>query len=50
MGEFDFILGRDMINVLYDYFEKEIEIVMKIGVRKIFIDLVLILGYINIYY
>lgn len=39
-----------MIDVLYNYFEKEIEIVMKIGVKKIFIDLVVGVGYINFYY
>ena len=50
VGEFDFTSGRDMINVLYDYFEKEIEIATKIGVRKIFIDPALGAGYANFYY
>ena len=50
VGEFDFTSGRDMINVLYDYFEKEIEIATKIGVRKIFVDPALTLGYTNLYY
>lgn len=50
VGEFDFTSGRDMINVLYDYFEKEIEIATKIGVRKIFIDPAPTLGYTNIHY
>lgn len=50
VGEFDFTSGRDMINVLYDYFEKEIEIATKIGVRKIFVDPALTVGYTNLYY
>ena len=50
VGEFDFTSGRDMINVLYDYFEKEIEIATKIGVRKIFIDPALGAGYANFFY
>ena len=50
VGEFDFTSGRDMINVLYNYFEKEIEIATKIGVRKIFIDPALGVGYTNFYY
>ena len=47
VGDFDFTSGRDMINVLYDYFEKEIEIATKIGVRKIFVDPALTVGYTN---
>ena len=50
VGEFDFTSGRDMINVLYNYFEKEIEIATKIGVRKIFIDPALGAGYANFFY
>ena len=50
VGEFDFTSGRDMIDVLYDYFEKEIEIATKIGVRKIFVDPALTVGYTNLYY
>ena len=50
VGKFDFTSGRDMIDVLYDYFEKEIEIATKIGVRKIFIDPALGAGYANFYY
>ena len=50
VGEFDFTSGRDMINVLYNYFEKEIEIATKIGVRKIFVDPALTVGYTNLYY
>ena len=50
VGEFDFTSGRDMINVLYNYFEKEIEIATKIGVRKIFIDPAVGVGYTNFYY
>ena len=50
VGEFDFTSGRDMINVLYNYFEKEIEIARKIGVRKIFIDPALGAGYANFFY
>ena len=49
VGKFDFTSGRDMIDVLYDYFEKEIEIATKIGVRKIFIDPALGAGYANFY-
>ena len=50
VGEFDFTSGRDMINVLYNYFEKEIEIATKIGVKKIFIDPAVGVGYTNFYY
>lgn len=50
VGEFDFTSGRDMIDVLYDYFEKEIEIATKIGVKKIFIDPAVGVGYTNFYY
>ena len=50
VGEFDFTSGRDMINVLYNYFEKEIERATKIGVRKIFIDPALGAGYANFFY
>ena len=49
VGKFDFTSGRDMIDVLYDYFEKEIEIATKMGVRKIFIDPALGAGYANFY-
>lgn len=50
VGEFDFTSGRDMIDVLYDYFGKEIEIATKIGVKKIFIDPAVGVGYANFYY
>ncbi|ABG50132.1 Dihydropteroate synthase [Trichodesmium erythraeum IMS101] len=50
VGEFDFTSGRDMIDVLYNYFEKEIEIATKIGVKKIFIDPAVGVGYTNFYY
>jgi dihydropteroate synthase len=36
VGDFNF--GDDPINLMYDYFAKEIEIATKVGVKKIFID------------
>lgn len=34
----DFDFGEDPINLMYDYFGKEIEIATKAGVKKIFVD------------
>lgn len=50
VGEFDFAVDKDPINLLYDYFGKEIEKATKLGVRKIFIDPAVGLGYTNFYY
>jgi dihydropteroate synthase len=50
VGEFDFRIAKDPIDVLYDYFGKEIEKATKLGVRKIFIDPAVGLGYTNFYY
>ncbi len=36
--EFDYTLAKDPIDLVYDYFGKEIERATKLGVRKIFID------------
>ncbi len=50
VGEFDFTLAKDPINVVYDYFGKEIEKATKLGVNKIFLDPAIGLGYKNFYY
>lgn len=50
VGEFDFKSAKDPINLLYNYFSKEIEIATKLGVKKIFIDPAIGLGYTNFYY
>lgn len=50
VGEFDFKSAKDPINLVYDYFGKEIEIATKLGVKKIFIDPAIGLGYTNFYY
>ncbi|WP_254564975.1 dihydropteroate synthase [Oscillatoria sp. HE19RPO] len=50
LGEFDFNLAEDPIDVLYDYFGKEIEKATKVGVKKIFVDPAVGLGYSNFYY
>ncbi|NEP46932.1 MAG: dihydropteroate synthase, partial [Okeania sp. SIO2H7] len=50
VGDFDFMSGTDTMNLLYDYFAKEIETATKLGVRKIFIDPAVGLGYTNFYY
>ncbi|KKD36906.1 dihydropteroate synthase [Limnoraphis robusta] len=50
VGDFDFSLAKDPIDLVYDYFGKEIEKATKLGVRKIFIDPALGLGYTNFYY
>jgi len=49
VGEFDFKSGKDPIDVLYDYFGKEIETATKLGVRKIFLDPAVGIGYSNFY-
>jgi len=50
VGEFELDVTKDPIDLLYDYFGKEIEIATKHGVRKIFIDPAVGLGYTNLYY
>ncbi len=50
VGEFDFNLAQDPIDLFYDYFGQEIERATKLGVRKIFIDPAVGLGYTNFYY
>jgi dihydropteroate synthase len=50
VGDFDFASGKDPIALVYDYLAKEIEIATKLGVRKIFIDPAVGLGYTNFYY
>ncbi|MEB3885994.1 dihydropteroate synthase [Lyngbya sp. CCY1209] len=50
VGEFDFTLAKDPIEFLYNYFGKETEIATKLGVKKIFIDPAVGLGYSNFYY
>ncbi|MBO1351709.1 MAG: dihydropteroate synthase [Hormoscilla sp. GUM202] len=47
---FDFNVAKDPIDLLYDYFGKELEIATKMGVKKIFIDPGFGLGYTNFYY
>ncbi|MBW4594077.1 MAG: dihydropteroate synthase [Brasilonema angustatum HA4187-MV1] len=48
VGEFTFT--EDPIDLVYDYFAKEIETATKLGVRKIFIDPGMGFGYQNFYY
>ena len=50
LGKFDFTLAHDPIDLVYDYFAKEIEKATQLGVRKIFIDPAIGLGYTNFYY
>lgn len=50
VGEFEFNVAADPIDLLYDYFGKEIDIATKHGVKKIFIDPGFGLGYTNFYY
>ncbi|MGB3639943.1 MAG: dihydropteroate synthase [Rivularia sp. (in: cyanobacteria)] len=50
VGEFDFKSAKDPIDLVYDYFGKEIEKATKIGVKKIFIDPAVGIGYSNFYY
>lgn len=50
LGEFDFKSVKDPIDLVYDYFSREIETATKLGVKKIFIDPAVGLGYTNFYY
>lgn len=50
VGEFDWTGAKDPIILVYDYLAKEIEKATKLGVRKIFIDPAIGLGYSNFYY
>lgn len=50
LGEFDFKLAEDPIHLVYDYFAREIEMATKLGVKKIFLDPAVGLGYSNFYY
>ncbi|MEM9925020.1 MAG: dihydropteroate synthase [Cyanobacteria bacterium P01_D01_bin.50] len=50
VGEFDFESAKDPIDLVYDYFAKEIEKATKLGVKKIFIDPAVGIGYSNFYY
>lgn len=50
LEDFDFTSAKDPIDLVYDYFGKEIEKARKLGVRKIFIDPAVGLGYTNFYY
>lgn len=50
VNEFNFVSDKDPMDVLYDYFAKEIDIATGYGVRKIFIDPGFGLGYSNFYY
>ena len=50
VGLFDFESAKDPITLVYDYFAKEIETATKLGVKKIFIDPAVGLGYTNFYY
>ncbi len=50
LGEFDYQSNKDPIDLVYDYCGKEIEKATKLGVRKIFLDPALGLGYTNFYY
>lgn len=50
VGEFDWTGAKDPIMLVYDYLAKEIEKATKLGVRKIFIDPAIGLGYSNFYY
>lgn len=50
VGEFDWKAAQDPVILVYDYLAKEIEKATKLGVRKIFIDPAIGLGYSNFYY
>lgn len=50
VGEFDFEAAKDPIGLVYDFFEKEIEVATKLGVKKIFVDPAVGIGYSNFYY
>ena len=50
LGDFDFTAGKDPIDFIYDYLGKEIERATKLGVKKIFVDPAIGLGYKNFYY
>ena len=50
VGEFDFKSAKDPIDLVYDYFGKEIDKATKLGVNKIFIDPAVGIGYSNFYY
>ncbi|MBP0028155.1 dihydropteroate synthase [Roseofilum sp. Guam] len=47
--EFDLTKDKDPIILVYDYFAREIEKATQLGVKKIFIDPALALGYSNFY-
>ncbi|NET25268.1 dihydropteroate synthase [Okeania sp. SIO1I7] len=50
VGEFDFESAKDPMDVLYDYFAREIETATKLGVKKILLDPAVGIGYSNFYY
>ncbi|MGB3191599.1 MAG: dihydropteroate synthase [Limnoraphis sp.] len=50
VGEFDFESAKDPMDVFYDFFAREIETATKLGVKKIFIDPAVGIGYSNFYY
>lgn len=49
IGEFDFEIAKDPVNLVYDFLAKEIEKATKIGVKKIIVDPAIGLGYTNFY-
>ncbi|MEM9245331.1 MAG: dihydropteroate synthase, partial [Cyanobacteria bacterium P01_F01_bin.153] len=50
LENFDFSMDKDPLDLIYDYFGKEIETATKLGANKIFIDPAVGLGYKNFYY
>lgn len=50
VGEFDFQAAKDPMDLVYDYFAKEIEKATQLGVKKIWLDPAVGIGYSNFYY